>query len=94
MSEAPSLSLMVTLLIARSASATGDSGPDCDGARQPLGLFVMAYGNRLVSTQQHKLQLLTPAGQLALVVGGEDEDHDATLVDCRGQPHSSTALSA
>ena len=64
------------------------------GLGHPRGMFVMADGTRLVSTEQHTLQLLTPAGQLALVVGGEDEDHDATLVDCRGQPHSSTALSA
>ena len=34
----------------------------------------MANGNCLVSTLQNTLQLLTPAGQLALIVGDEDED--------------------
>ena len=44
------------------------------GLGQPYGMFVMADGNCLVSTEQHTLQLLTPAGQLALIAGGEDED--------------------
>ena len=44
------------------------------GLGRPHGMFVMADGTRLVSTEQHTLQLLTPAGQLALIAGGEDED--------------------
>ena len=44
------------------------------GLGQPYGMFVMADGTRLVSTEQHTLQLLTPAGQLALIARGEDED--------------------
>ena len=32
-------------------------------------LFVMADGTRLVGTDQDTLQLLTPAGQLALIAG-------------------------
>ena len=44
------------------------------GLGQPYGMFAMADGTRLVSTEQHTLQLLTPAGQLALIAGGEDEE--------------------
>jgi len=33
------------------------------------GMFVMADGNCLVTTSKHTLQLLTPAGQLALIAG-------------------------
>ena len=47
-----------------------------------IGLFVMADGTRLVSTVQNTLQLLTPAGQLALIAG--DEDEDAGLEDGKG----------
>jgi hypothetical protein len=47
-----------------------------------FGLFVMADGNCLVSTRQHTLQLLTPAGQLALIAG--DEDEDAGFEDGKG----------
>jgi hypothetical protein len=60
-------------------------------------LFVMADGTRLVGTDQDTLQLLTPAGQLALIAGNaaprvdvdsDDEDDDATpvstLVDGKG----------
>ena len=39
------------------------------GLDEPYGMFVMADGTRLVSTEQHTLQLLTPAGQLALIAG-------------------------
>jgi hypothetical protein len=39
------------------------------GLGVPNGMFVMADGTRLVSTEQHTLQLLTPAGQLALIAG-------------------------
>ena len=44
------------------------------GLGQPFGMFVMADGTRLVTTSKHTLQLLTPAGQLALIAGDEDED--------------------
>ena len=39
------------------------------GLDEPNGMFVMADGNCLVTTEQHTLQLLTPAGQLALIAG-------------------------
>ena len=44
------------------------------GLGVPYGMFVMADGNCLVATSKHTLQLLTPAGQLALIAGEEDED--------------------
>ena len=44
------------------------------GLGQPYRMFVMSDGNCLVSTMQNTLQLLTPAGQLALIAGGEDEE--------------------
>jgi len=52
------------------------------GLGVPNGMFVMADGNRLVSTSKHTLQLLTPAGQLALIAG--DEDEDAGFEDGKG----------
>ena len=52
------------------------------GLGVPNGMFVMADGTRLVSTEQHTLQLLTPAGQLALIAG--DEDEDAGFEDGKG----------
>ena len=36
------------------------------GLSDPGGLLVLANGNCLVSTLQHKMQLLTPSGQLAI----------------------------
>ena len=44
------------------------------GLDEPNGMFVMADGTRLVCTSKNTLQLLTPAGQLALIAGGEDEE--------------------
>ena len=52
------------------------------GLDEPNGMFVMADGNCLVTTEQHTLQLLTPAGQLALIAG--DEDEDAGFEDGKG----------
>ena len=40
----------------------------------PVDLFVLDDGNRLVSTEQNTLQLLTPAGWLFSIAGNEDED--------------------
>jgi hypothetical protein len=52
------------------------------GLGEPYGLLVLADGTRLVSTMQHRLRLLTPAGLFATIVGGDDDDDDdATLVD-------------
>ena len=44
------------------------------GLGVPNGMFVMADGTRLVSTEQNTLQLLTPAGLLANIAGDEDEE--------------------
>ena len=46
---------------------------------QPYGLLVLADGTCLFGTEQNRLQLLTPAGQIALIAG--DEDDDAGLED-------------
>jgi hypothetical protein len=43
------------------------------GLGMPWGLLVLADGTRLVGTEQNTLQLLTPAGQLAIIAGNEDE---------------------
>ena len=43
------------------------------GLGKPSGLFVLEDGNRLVSTQQHTLQLITPSGQLAALAGRRGE---------------------
>ena len=39
------------------------------GLGELTGIFVMADGTRLAGTEQNTLQLLTPAGQLALIAG-------------------------
>jgi hypothetical protein len=52
------------------------------GLGQPFGLFVMADGTRLFSTDQHTLQLLTPAGWLTNIAGSNDDDQ--TFVDGQG----------
>jgi hypothetical protein len=57
-----------------SALNTAVSTLEVPGLGQPYGLFVLADGTRLVSTLQNSLQLLTPAGQLALIAGDEDKD--------------------
>ena len=44
------------------------------GLGEPYGLLVLADGTRLVSTMQHRLRLLTPAGLFATIVGGDDDD--------------------
>jgi hypothetical protein len=44
------------------------------GLGSSWSLFVLADGTRLVGTEQNTLQLLTPAGQLALIAGDEDEE--------------------
>ncbi len=67
------------------------------GLGSPFCLFVMADCNCLVSTDQDTLQLLTSAGQLALIAGNaaqrvdidsdnEDDNvtHVSTLVDWKG----------
>jgi hypothetical protein len=55
------------------------------GLGMPTGLLVLADGTRLVSTLQNRLQLLTPAGLLATLAGGEEDDDDGvTLVDGKG----------
>ena len=67
------------------------------GLGQPYGILVLADGTRVVSTEQNRLQLLTPAGLLATLAGGNDHDdgdadddddatlrYDASLVDGQG----------
>jgi len=55
------------------------------GLGVPWGLLVLADGTRLVGTAQNRLQLLTPAGLLATLAGGEEDDDDGvTLVDGKG----------
>jgi hypothetical protein len=56
------------------------------GLGQPYGILVLADGTRVISTEQNRLQLLTPAGLLATIAGGndhddcdDDDDDDATL---------------
>jgi hypothetical protein len=49
------------------------------GLGQPQDMFVMADGTRLFSTDQHTLQLLTPAGWLTNIAGSNDDDQ--TFVD-------------
>ena len=44
------------------------------GLGVPWGLLVLADGTRLVGTEQNTLQLLTPAGQLALIAGEDEEE--------------------
>ena len=44
------------------------------GLGMPCGLLVLADGTRLVGTEQNTLQLLTPAGQLALIAGEDEEE--------------------
>jgi sugar lactone lactonase YvrE len=44
------------------------------GLGQPQDMFVMADGTRLFSTDQHTLQLLTPAGWLTNIAGSNDDD--------------------
>jgi DNA-binding beta-propeller fold protein YncE len=44
------------------------------GLDEPYGMFVMADGNCLVTTSKHTLQLLTPAGLLTNIAGGEEEE--------------------
>jgi sugar lactone lactonase YvrE len=44
------------------------------GLDKPYGIIVLVDGTRLVSTAQHTLQLLTPAGQLFSIAGDEDKD--------------------
>ena len=53
---------------------------------QPYGILVLADGTRVISTEQNRLQLLTPAGLLDTLAGGndhddcdDDDDDDATL---------------
>jgi hypothetical protein len=53
------------------------------GLGRSYGLFVMADGNCLVSTLENKLQLLTLAGLLATLAGGNDEE-DEFSVDGQG----------
>ena len=43
------------------------------GLGEPYGMFAMADGNWLVSTNRNTLQLLTPAGLLTNIAGDEDE---------------------
>jgi DNA-binding beta-propeller fold protein YncE len=50
-----------------------ESTLEVPGLGSPCALFVLADGTRLVSTVQNTLQLLTPAGQLALIAGDEDD---------------------
>ena len=58
---------------------------------------MLADGTRVISTEQNRLQLLTPAGLLATLAGGNDHDdcdddddddatlrYDASLVDGQG----------
>ena len=67
------------------------------GLGQPYGILVLADGTRVISTEQNRLQLLTPAGLLATLAGGNDHDdgdddgdddatlrYDASLVDGQG----------
>ena len=67
------------------------------GLGQPYGILVLADGTRVISTEQNRLQLLTPAGLLATIAGGNDHDdcdddddddatlrYDASLVDGQG----------
>ena len=55
------------------------------GLGQPYGILVLADGTRVISTEQNRLQLLTPAGLLATPGGNDhddcddDDDDDATL---------------
>ena len=53
------------------------------GLGRSYGLCVMADGNCLVSTLENKLKLLSPAGLLATLAGGNGEE-DAILVDGQG----------
>ena len=47
----------------------------------PRGLFVLADGNRLVSTAEDTLQLLTPSGFRVLLAGSNEEEEESASIE-------------